>query len=259
MADQPNPFQDPTPNGGVTNQGGDQTTKTPSSDSAYADLLAAIRNEEGKPKYDSVQKALEGLSHAQSYIPQLKTELQTKEEEINNLRAEMEKRGSIEDVISRLTAKQDQGGQHNEGTPPQQVGLDEQAAKALFEQMLNETKQKESFRSNEQTVQNTLYAKYGEKTSEVVANKAKELGTTASQLGELAKQNPQMVLALFNTSASQAGPTTSSRTIPSSYIQKEDPLERPSKSLLAGATGKEQAEFMRKIKERVYARHGIDN
>ena len=67
-----------------------------------------------------------------------------------------------------------------------------------------------------------------------------------------------MVLALFNVQASQgAKPTTGSVSIPSSYKPPREELKRPEKSLLSGATSKDQAEFMRKIKEDVYAKYGV--
>jgi hypothetical protein len=67
-----------------------------------------------------------------------------------------------------------------------------------------------------------------------------------------------LVLELFNTSAPKGPtPTTSSVNTSGFKPQEQDALKRPEKSLLSGATSKQQAEFMRQIKERVYARNGI--
>ncbi len=130
MADQPNVFeeQDKTPPEGVNQEKPEATPpqEKPPVEDLFADQLASIRNEDGKPKYDSVQKALEALNHSQEYIPQLKTELQQREERITALERELEKRGSVEDVVSRLTGKQEQDPPREEGTPPQSAGLDEQ-------------------------------------------------------------------------------------------------------------------------------------
>jgi hypothetical protein len=221
----------------------------------YADLLKSIVNENGQQKYDSLPKALEGLTHAQQYIPQLKTELQLKEQELVTLRNELAQRASVEDVVTRLTAqKQDLEGQ---GKPPESSGLNEQAVLQLVQQALGQAKATDQAKQNHAQVQQALSSKFGDKAAEVVASKARELGTTTDQLGQLASQNPAMVLALFNTSAQPiVKPTTGSVNLPS-YQQERPPLERPAKSVLSGATSKQQKDYMLKVRDEVYARHGI--
>src|SRR5690606_3151116 len=113
--------------------------QAPDANSQYADLLNTIKNEQGQPKYDSLPKALEALVHSQQYIPQLKTELQTREQELATLRAELEKRSTVEDVVSRLTAQQDKP--QDQGTPPATSGLDEQAVLQLVQKALGQAKQ----------------------------------------------------------------------------------------------------------------------
>lgn len=251
MADQPNVF-DVSP---AITQEPVQSNPAPS-DASYADLLSSIVNESGKPKYDSIPKALEGLANAQQYIPQLKTELERKEAELLALKAKLDQQASVEEVVARLTAQQQQAPAQD--TPPQASGLDEQAVVNLVKNVLNQTKQQESAVNNTLKVQEALTAKFGDKTVEVLEAKARELGTTRQELGQLASQNPSLVLALFGTTANKAAsPTIGSVNIPSSYSPERAPLEKPGKSLLSGATSKEQAEYMRKIKEDVYARHGV--
>lgn len=233
-----------------------QTQQQPSVDNAFADLLKLVKNENGEQKYDSVPKAIEGLAHAQQYIPQLKTELQSKDAEIAALKAQLAQTQSLDEVVSRLTAQQQQA--QVKDAPPVTSGLDEQAVMNLVKNVLTQTEQQKSAQSNILQVQNTLTAKYGDKVVEVLESKAKELGTTRQQLGELASHSPALVLALFGTQASNgAKPTTTSVTIPSSYQPPREELKRPEKSLLSGATSREQAEFMRKIKAEIYAKYGV--
>ena len=249
MADQPNVFADEPVAPVATNPA--QAINTD-----YADLLKSIQNEQGQQKYDSLPKALEGLAHAQQYIPQLKTELQIKEQELATLKAELEKRAAVEDVVTRLTAQQKE--HQDQGTPPQSSGLNEEAVLQLVQQALGQAKQQDQAKVNQAQVQQALSAKFGEKSREVVEQKARELGTTPAELGQLASRNPAMVLALFNTSA-QPGvkPTTGSINIPPTYTNEYVPLEKPTKSLLSGATSREQKEFMAKVKADTYARLGV--
>lgn len=253
MADQPNIFEE-------TTQAPTQEASKPNTTESgvnYADLLNNIKNDSGAPKYDSVPKALEALAHSQQFIPQLKADLQNKEAEIAQLKAQLAQTQSVEEVVSRLTQQQ-QAQVRDE--PTQASGLDEAAIMNLVKNVLNQTKQQESAQSNVSKVQEALTAKYGDKVTEVLEAKAKELGTTRQELGALASRNPNMVLALFGTQAAPAAkPTTGSVNIPASYVPERQPLARPEKSLLSGATSKDQTEFMRKIKEEVYAKHGINN
>ncbi|UCW44315.1 hypothetical protein, partial [Pseudomonas phage PPAY] len=65
------------------------------------------------------------------------------------------------------------------------------------------------------------------------------------------------VLALFNASTNSVKLNTATSLNTQLNAPERQPLQRPEKSLLKGATSKEQAEFMRRIREEVYAQHGI--
>lgn len=256
MADQPNMFQDEVPAQVTpTQEAAPQNTSVPADDQ-LANLLTGIKNENGQPKYDSVPKALEGLAHAQAYIPQLKAELSQRDQEIARLREELNKRESVEDVVSRLTATQREN--ESQGTPPATSGLNEEAVLQLVQKALGQQKAYDQAAQNQAQVQQALTSKFGEKAHEAVKAKASELGISPQKLGQLASESPAMVLALFNTSAQPTvKPTTGSQHIPATYMPEQPKLERPAKSLLSGATSKEQTEFMRKVKADVYAKLGV--
>ena len=237
---------------GTTSAPAENTTSAPTD---YADLLGGILNEQGKPKYDSIPKALEGLANAQQYIPELKSTLSQKDQEIAALKAELEKRAAVEDVVTRLTANQSQP--QGQGQPPATSGLDQEAVLNLVRQQLEQSNVEAQAKTNYAQVQQALSQKFGEKARDVIQQKANELGTSPQELGRLASQNPKMVLALFNAEAKPSvKPTTGSVNIPP-YSTQMPELERPTRSLLSGATSKEQAEYMRKIKEHIYAKHNV--
>lgn len=237
---------------GTTSAPAENTTSAPTD---YADLLGGILNEQGKPKYDSIPKALEGLANAQQYIPELKSTLSQKDQEIAALKAELEKRAAVEDVVTRLTANQSQT--QGQGQPPATSGLDQEAVLNLVRQQLEQSNVEAQAKTNYAQVQQALSQKFGEKARDVIQQKANELGTSPQELGRLASQNPKMVLALFNAEAKPSvKPTTGSVNIPP-YSTQPLELERPTRSLLSGATSKEQAEYMRKIKEHIYAKHNV--
>lgn len=225
---------------------------------AFANQLAAIKNENGQQKYATVEKALEALAHSQGYIPELKTEIQAREEIIGTLKSELEKRQSMEELISRMANVQ--APQQTQGTPPQSSGLDQTSVVELVKKVLDDTNQTERYKANINKTQEALVAKFGEKTKEVISEKARELGLSPQKIGELAGQSPAAVLAMFGVQSQSAGTsiTTGSVTIPGYRQPEVTPLEKPKKSLLSGATSKEQAAYMREIRKSVYQKHGIE-
>lgn len=230
----------------------------PSTNDKVETLLKSIKNENGEQKYDTLDKALEALGHSQQFIPQIKSQLTEKEKEIERLKAELEQRESIESVVQRLTARQT----IVEDDPPAPVGLDEQAVQKLVEQSLGRTLEQRDaqtrYQDNVSKVQDALISKFGDKTKEVLAEKAASLGTTPKELGDLAGRNPTLVLELFKAQgvSHTPNPTVRGRNVESTNLKPEE-LKRPEKSLLRGGSNKDREEFMKQIATNVRAKHGI--
>ena len=227
----------------------------PSQQSAFTDQLSMIKNENGEQKYDSVPKALDALAHSQQYIPQLKTEVSAKDAEIAALKEELSKREAVGDVVDKLTAQQAQP----ESTP-QVSGLNEQDVLNLVQNFSQQQAQQQTAATNEKLVSDALFGQYGDKTQEVVANKAAELGMTVEALQGLSQTSPQAALQLFGTSATSAPKTTSGSINISAQAPKETfDVAPPEKSLLRGASTNEQIDYLRKIRESVYKKHNVQS
>jgi len=247
MSDQDNVFD------GVQEE--QPVTPPVNSDNRLNDLLASIKNENGEQKFKTIEDALKGYTASQEFIGTLKTEKSTVEQELNQLREQAARQQSIEEVLKNLTAKDEQE-KPAEKTPPAS-GLSEEAVAKLVRDQIALMNSEQKYVENVSTVQNTLKQKYGDKTRETVAAKAKELGTTPEQLGELSKSNPQLVLALFNSSKPASNPTSpSSFNLPRQTERQE--LAAPEKSLLLGATSRDQKAYMQRIKEDVYKKHNVE-
>jgi hypothetical protein len=221
----------------------------------FADQLAKITKEDGTQKYDTLDKALDGLANAQNYIPQLKGTVTQQEQEIASLKAQLEQRQSVEDVVARLQQQAPtQEPQATPQAPAQQVDVAEQVR-----QILQQERQQSVAQQNTEQVNNALNSMYGENASKAVTERAAALGTTVGQLQTLAGQNPDMVMALFNQAPTQTNfkPTSGSITIPPTAPQERAPLERPEKSLLSGAKAADQKAYILKIKEDVHAKFGV--
>lgn len=254
MTDQSDLFSGTTDNP----TGDPQSQPTSQAVDIFADQLKMIKNENGEQKYDSIPKALDGLAHAQSYIPQLKSALQQKEAELEALKQKLEGTASVEEIVSRLTAKQQESVEVKDATPAQEpkASLDETAVLDLFKQYSAQTEAQRLAESNLTQVSQSLMSKFGEKTQEAIKQKATELGISLAEIKELSMKSPKLVLSMFGTSPQAPSPTTNS--IKTTLTTPEQPaLERPKKSLLAGATSKEQAAYMEQIRQEVYRKHGI--
>lgn len=226
----------------------------PSQQSAFTDQLSMIKNESGEQKYDSVPKALDALAHSQQYIPQLKGEVESANAKIAELQAELAKREAVGDVVEKLTAQQAQP-----ETTPQVSGLNEQEVLNLVQNFSAQQAQQQAAATNEKLVSDALFGQYGDKTQEVVAGKAAELGMTVEALQGLSRTSPQAALQLFQTSTASAPQTTTGSVNLSMQTQKENlDVPPPEKSLLRGASTADQIAYIQKIKESVYKRNNVE-
>ncbi|AJT60711.1 putative porin superfamily protein [Citrobacter phage CVT22] len=223
--------------------------------STYADLLGSIKNEQGVQKYATIEEALKGLANAQEYIPQVKTQLSAKEQELADLRAELEKRKAVEDVIASLQPKQPEPVVEPTSQPSQ--GLSAEDVQRYVEQALNQSKAQDIQTSNTSKVRSALVSKYGEKAQEVATARATELGMSMADLNKLAASSPDAALALLGASApvSTGAPVRSSVSLPD--VQRTVSLA-PEKSLMRGATTKDLVAYMDKLKQAVKQQHGFN-
>lgn len=244
--------QQPTQPQVQPNEGSNEPSPA-STQNDFADLLGVVVNDKGEPKYSSVPEAMKGLVHSQEHIKRLESEMST-------LRAELEKRASVEDALSQLTPKQEEPAEQ----PPK--GLSMEDVNALLEQR----EQQKVVKSNTQTVVQAVQAKFGEKAEEVFYGKAKELGMTNEQFNQLAAQSPNAVLAFFNTAAPTSSAVNQSSINTAGLQPKKDEvptvrfngeeriqLTRPERSVLAGATSRDLMEEAARHKNAVFKKYGI--
>jgi len=221
----------------------------------WVEKLLTITRPDGTPKYETVEAALDAIKFQNEHIARIEAD--------NALLAEKAKENeTLQETIKRL------GGNMNANekpaVPAANGGQDAEAAEELVKKILNQTlserDQVTQAVNNIKQVQDTLIAKYGpEKTRELVANKAKELGTTQEKLKQLSATDPKLVLQLF-ANPQNAAPSANTSTVKSLFTPPaSDDIKRPEKSLISGrgATTQNQVDFMKKIREKVYKENGI--
>lgn len=172
---------------------------TPGSTEQLTTLLAGITNERGEQKYKTTEEALKALQHSQNFIPDLKNQLSSKDQELQALKAQAAELEALKDTVSKLTQKLTE-------TPsnPQGNQISEEAIAELVGRQLTARQVAEKASQNQASVAQALQAQYGEKASEMFYSKAKELGMSQDQINSLAASSPQAVLTMFGVTGGAA-------------------------------------------------------
>lgn len=164
-----------------------EPTPPKSEDSHFDQMLQGITNEEGKPKYSSVQQALGSIPHAQKHINQLeqdnqglKDEIASLKEQVDEYKQQVERLGSVEDILENRDNK----------------GLSQEELDQYLEQKLQQRETVKNVQQNQRDVVNSLVEMYGDK-----ATAEKEFMDLQNELGvdltQLAGQSPKAVLRYF--------------------------------------------------------------
>lgn len=222
--------------------------------SVFADKLLEIKNENGQPKYDSIEKALDALKASQEHIRRLEQEAAERNNNLSSLEEKARKAEELEEVIRRLS---EQNNNQTERQPPSTEGLNEQQIADLVRRELEAARQTDTAVNNLKRVDQAIRDKFGDGANTAVKQKAQELGVSLEELKQLSATKPNLVLSLFGDKTSTINPTTPGTGIPPRNTS--EPLKRPEKSLIAGAgaNDKNRVEFLRKIREEVYRKHGV--
>lgn len=216
-----------------------EQTQNVSKENPFADLLGTIKNERGEPKYKDLNTALDALKHSQEFIPQLKSDKERVEKELEDARKEIERLKAVEDSVTRLTS-----GQSPQTTQTSQ-GLDAEAVANLVTQTLQRRETESTQKANLSSVVNTLQQAFGQDAEKNFYSKANELGISVEEMNTLAAKSPKAVYDLFglsskNTSTSGKLPQTSPSINTAGYQpQKESFVGRNIKPVILGASTEE--------------------
>lgn len=183
---------------------GQKTTddqQTANTDNGLNDLLASIKNEQGQPKYRTVEEALKGLQHAQSYIPEVKNELNQYKSRLSELEAQAQRTQELENIVAELTKKKEVVAE----VKPTTQTIDTDFISNSVKSQLEALRQEERESVNRTEVRNAIVARFGEeKAGELFSHKAAELGVSTERLTQLASESPKAVLAMLGVTGADA-------------------------------------------------------
>ena len=218
-------------------------------------ILAGIKNEKGEPKYKSVEDALKALDHSQQFISTLQQEKQALQTQFDQTQMELAKRDNIEDFINRINPQQ---------TEPKPTGekpqvLSEEQVRQMVANAFSTKAEEDKAATNLKMVVDKLVELHGDKATEFIAQRAKELNTTAEQLKELAKSNPTLAFSVFNTATKPVIQPSQSQNYSTLPKQELVPPKAEVKIITGGATKQEISDAWSRNKDYVYKKLNVEN
>lgn len=216
-----------------------------SQENPYADLLKGITTEDGRPKYNSLEDAINSIPHSQKHISTLEQELKQLREEREALVREQENRKKVEDTMNAVNAPK--------GEQSAKPELDKEELVSMIDQVLGQHKQQETAQNNVKAVVSALTEKFGDQDAaeKAYVTKAQELGIDVDILNNLAKSSPAAVLAYFGTSAPTGAPSKTTGSLNTAGLNSSlKQSQRGKNPLLSGNMSDMQAEWNR-IKQEI--------
>jgi NADH dehydrogenase/NADH:ubiquinone oxidoreductase subunit G len=199
----------------------------------YSNLLNTIVNDEGSPKYRTIEEALVGSSHAQEHIRRL-------EQENEQLRQGRLQADAVQEIKEALL--------HNRQEPTSSGGQEDFAS--IAEQVYERRQQEVAQQSNVQQVNSVMHEKFGDNARTHVEQKAQELGVGVEFLSSLAATSPKAFLAYFDTQPAPGTPSTPSTSQPRQAPVAGQGLEVPS-NIMVGASSRQVLDLWRSVGARV--------
>lgn len=208
-------------------------------------LLSTIVNEEGKPKYSSVQDALKALASSQAHI-------KTLESENSQLREAKTTALTLEDVLKAIKPSADTA-PAPVAAPPKPA--DEQDIPTIVANALAKIETEKTAAKNVALVVEKMKETFGDAASTSFYTKAAELGFDKADINALAQKNPSAVFKLLGIEDKKPTnkPTGSIRT--DAFVNP--PTSQPKRSGMANGSTKDLVSEWQRVKDKVNQELGI--
>jgi len=195
---------------------------------------------EGK-KYASAEDALRSVPHAQKHI-------QTLEAEMAELKEELSKRKTTQELLDELKSETRQPVENT----TQEAGLNEDAIMSLVNQTLQRNEQTKTAKANADSVAKSFQSKYGSEAETVYNKLAGELGMSTQQLNSLATSSPSVVLRLAGlTDSAPANVAKSSGSVNTESLAQTKPTGEISARVGKGKSTKDLVAAWRAAGEKI--------
>lgn len=169
-------------------------------------LLSMVVNDQGQPKYNSMEDAIKGLVASQQHIAKIETENAT-------LRQASTEAKSVDDILAAVQASKGEQEPAQPAAPTTPQVTEDDIAK-LIGNSLDQRAVQEKVSGNVSTVTARMQELFGDKAEETFYAKASEKGLDRETINSIAGKSPQAVFDLFGiesaTSPATPAPTHTS-------------------------------------------------
>lgn len=231
-----------------------ETSQTP--DPIMTKLLQ-IRNENGDPKYKTVEAALDALAASQQFIPTLLSEKQQMQTQLENATKKLQELGTVDDLLKRMGSQPSKSGEESKTTDS--TPMTEETLTKIVQKVLDTRDVDHKRDQNLKTVIDAVVKTYGDQAGSHIQKRATEMGVTPDHLRDLAKTTPSMALELLLPKQKSVVAPSQSSIIPPTQIP--DGNEYPTYERGAargGLSNKELGERWRKSAAYTNKRLGVE-
>lgn len=213
-----------------------------------SDQMSAFIGE--NKKYATVEAALSSIEHSQNHIAKLEAENASIKAAQEELRKELSKRQTAEEIISKMgEAKQKQ-------TQSAEFDLESvtRAAREAAMGVLSQNKIEETMNNNELLVSRALQNTYGAEVMDKLTSKAAKLGMSIADLQEMSRSKPAVVLEMFgldSTSASARVPTKTKGSVNQESLSSQMSPQQPRKSIMGASNSQTLRDAWRSAGENI--------
>lgn len=155
----------------------------------FSKILESIKRDDGSQKFDKVDTALQSIQPKDDHIKSLETENA-------KLKEDIVKFGSQEEILKKFMENR----APTEEAEPASPQFDQDTLSTMLTGLLNKRDEANVETANVQKVAQVLATKYGEKATEVMSAKAKEMGVSEGFLKEIIAKSPEAGLELLGIS-----------------------------------------------------------
>ena len=190
-----------------------------------SEILNTVTNEDGTPKYASVEEGFKALSAAQEHIKTLETENATYRDDLNT-------RKTTEDLLAEMRSQSSAG---TDKSSPESIDYNKVAE--VIDQRLIIKSNQDTKLHNQKNVAGILKDSFGDKAETMFNEKAEELGLGIKFFEDMAGKSPQAVLQYFDLKQ-----TTENIPLERGSVNTEtiiQPTDKPSAKVPQGGTTKD--------------------
>lgn len=159
----------------------------------FSKILESIKRDDGSQKFDKVDTALQSIQPKDDHIKSL-------EAENAKLKEDITKYGSQEEILKKFMDNRAPADEVKPASPQ----LDQDTLDTMLTGLLDKRDKVNTETANMHKVAQVLAAKYGEKATEVMSAKAKEMGVSEDFFKDIIAKSPEAGLELLGISKEAA-------------------------------------------------------